>query len=60
MSITNYIKNILNLKEENVIFKENFYHEEKINGITHKVFEGYLSYEPRFCPKCGVLFDEKF
>ena len=60
MSNTNYITNILNLKDENIIFKENFYKEEKINGIIHKIFEGYLSYEPKYCPKCGVLFDAKF
>lgn len=60
MSNTNYITNILNLKDENIIFKENFYKEEKINGITHKIFEGYLSYKPKYCPKCGVLFDERF
>lgn len=60
MSNTNYITNILNLKDENIIFKENFYKEEKINNITHKIFEGYLSYKPKFCPKCGILFDEHF
>lgn len=60
MSITNYIKNILNLKEENIIFKENFYKEEKLKNITYKIFEGYLSYKPDYCYKCGILFDEKF
>ena len=60
MSNQNYITNILNLKEENLIFKENFYSEQKIKGITHKVFEAYLSYEPMNCPKCGVVFDDKF
>ena len=39
---------------------ENFYSEQKIKGITHKVFEAYLSYEPINCPKCGVVFDDKF
>ena len=60
MSNQNYITNILNLKEENLIFKENFYSEQKIKGITHKVFEAYLSYEPMNCPKCSVVFDDKF
>jgi transposase len=60
MSNKNYITNILNLKEENLIFKENFYHEQKIKDITHKVFEAYLSYKPTHCTKCGVLFDDKF
>jgi len=60
MSNYNYIINILNLKDNNVIFKENFYYESKIKGLTHKIFESYLSYEPVCCPKCGVIFDEKF
>ena len=60
MSNQNYIINILNLKEKNIIFKENFYYETKINNITHKVFEGFLSYQPDFCPKCGVVFDNLF
>lgn len=41
-------------------FKENFYHEEKTKGILYKIFEGYLSYQPDFCPKCGVVFDSNF
>lgn len=60
MSNQNYIINILNLKEKNIIFKENFYYETKINNITHKVFEGFLSYQPDFYPKCGVVFDNLF
>ena len=60
MSNQNYIINILNLKENNLNFKENYYYEEKIKGITHKIFEAYLSYKPAYCPKCGVIFDDKF
>ena len=60
MSNKNYITNILNLKENNLKFNENFYFEEEIKGITHKIFEAYLSYEPMNCPKCGVLFDKNF
>lgn len=51
---------MLELKDSNIIFKDNFYFNESINGITHKIFEGYLSYQPCFCPKCGVVFDEYF
>ncbi len=60
MSQLNYIIDILNLKEKNIIFKENFYYETKIKGITHKIFEGYLSYQPNCCPRCGIAFDNKF
>ena len=60
MSNLDYITNMLNLKEKNITFKENFYYETKIKGITHKVFEGYLSYQPVSCSKCGVVFDDLF
>lgn len=60
MSNQNYISEILNLKENNIIFKGNYYYEEKKNNITTKIFEGYLSYKPPFCPKCGIVFDDKF
>ena len=56
MSNQNYIIEMLDLKDSNVYFKENFYYKETIKGIIHKVFEGYLSYVPDFCPKCGVFF----
>ena len=60
MSNKNYITNILELKDENITFYDNFYHKEKIKGFTHKVFEGYLTYKPDYCPKCGVVFDDEF
>ena len=60
MSNQNYIMEMLELKDNNVTFKENFYYKEKINGVIYKIFEGYLSYKPKFCPKCGVIFDHKF
>ena len=60
MSNTNYITNILNLKDKNIFFKENFYKEEKIRGVTHKIFEGYLTYNPICCHRCGVVFNDNF
>ena len=60
MSNQNYIIDLLELKDSNIYFKENFYYKEKIKGIIHKIFEGYLSYKPDYCPKCGVVFDSKF
>ena len=58
MSNTNYITEMLELKDKNIKFYENCYHKEKIKGIYHKVFEGILTYQPTCCEKCGVLFDE--
>ena len=56
----NYITEMLELKDNNVIFKENYYYKENIKGITYKIFEGYLIYKPKCCYKCGVVFDDKF
>ena len=57
MSKLNYITELLELKDNNIKFYENCYHKEKIKGISHKVFEGILSYQPTCCDKCGVVFD---
>lgn len=51
---------MLELKDNNVFFKENCYYKEKIKGIIHKVFEGYLTYNPDYCYNCGVVFDQNF
>ena len=59
-SNTNHITELLELKDNNIKFYENCYRKEKIKGITHKIFEGVLSYEPICYPKCGVVFDENF
>lgn len=60
MSNQNYITEILELKDNNIYFSENCYHKEKIKGIFHKVFEGTLTYEPAYCYKCGVKYDNNF
>ena len=60
MSNQNYIMEMLELKDNNINFIENYYYKEKIKGITHKIFEGYLTYVPEYCHKCGVVFDDKF
>ena len=60
MSELNYITEMLELKDENIHFDENCYYKEKIKGITHKIFEGTLTYKPICCEKCGVVFDENF
>ena len=60
MSNQNYIIEMLELKDNNINFYKNCYYKEEIKGITYKVFEGYLSYQPEYCDKCGILFDEHF
>ena len=60
MSNQNYIIEMLELKDNNIKFYENCYYKQEIKGVTHKIFEGYLSYQPEYCDKCGILFDEDF
>ena len=60
MSEQNYITEMLELKDNNIKFFENCYYKEKINKVTYKIFEGYLTYQPSHCYKCGVAFDSKF
>jgi transposase len=58
LSQTNFIPNILNIKDKNIVFEEEFYTEEVIKGIGSKVFHGRLTYTPKACSKCGVKFDK--
>lgn len=47
------IRNLLNIKDENIYFEEKFVTDVKINDITSKVFHAKLTYYPEFCPHCG-------
>ena len=55
MTHTDYTKNILNIKDENIFFDENCLEICKINNIDTKVFHGYLSYTPKYCDICGCI-----
>lgn len=55
MTHTDYTKLILNIKDENIYFNENCLEIVKIKEIDTKVFHGYLTYTPDFCPKCGCI-----
>lgn len=55
MTHTDYTKNILNIKDENVYFYENCYSEELIKNTKCKVFHGYLTYTPKYCDVCGII-----
>jgi len=57
MSHSNYTRNILNIKDENITFEENCLKEVNIKGKIVKVFHGKLSYIPNVCPKCGCLYE---
>lgn len=51
---------MLELKDNNIKFYENCYYKEKIKGIFHKIFEEILTYQPIYCEKFGVIFDNNF
>ena len=57
MSHTDYTRNILNIKDENIIFYENCLEEVKIKNKTVKVFHAKLTYTPDVCPNCGCLYE---
>lgn len=58
MTHTDYTKNILNIKDENINFYENCLESSKIGGIETKIFKGYLTYMPTFCNSCGCINDD--
>ncbi len=54
MSINNYILNLLNIKDENIhIITE--CNEKTIKGKNYKIIEGVLTYNPKYCPYCGII-----
>ena len=55
MTHTDYTKNILNIKDDNIYFYENCLEIKKIKGIETKIFHGYLTYNPECCLHCGCV-----
>ena len=55
MTHTDYTKLMLNIEDKNIYFNENCLEIVNIKGINTKVFHGYLTYIPNFCPKCGCV-----
>ena len=53
------ILNLLNIEDPNVKLTENFYKLENFEGIKYKVIEATLSYNPKFCHRCGCVFNDK-
>ena len=59
MSHNHSIRNLLNIKDKNIKFDENFCSEEIIKNVKSKVFYGILTYQPQACYSCGHIFDEQ-
>ena len=53
MSHNDSIRNLLNIKDKNIYFDENFVSDELIKDITAKVFHAKLTYSPTYCICCG-------
>lgn len=57
MSQYNNIVKMLNLKEENIYFDENFYSEQLIKGVRSQIYHGTLTYNPVRCEACGCIYE---
>lgn len=55
MTQDNCIRKILNIKDKNIYFYENYLEIKKIENVDTKIFHGYLTYTPEYCPKCGCI-----
>lgn len=61
MSISlHFIKSILNIKDENIFFNDNFYSKKKIKYLDTHVISAKLTYVPNDCPCCGIVNNDKF
>jgi len=57
MPHTDFIRDLLDLKDPNINISSECYLEEEIKGVIHKVILGELTYKPTACFKCACLFD---
>ena len=55
MTHTDYTKNILNIKDKNIYFYDDCLEIKEIKGVKTKIFYGYLTYTPEYCPNCGCI-----
>ena len=58
MSQSDYILNLLDIKDKNIKVNEKSVFYEKFDSIVYKVIKGTLTYKPLFCPCCGCLFND--
>lgn len=54
MSITNDIKLLLDIQDENIYFEDNAVQVKKYKGNTAKFITGKLTYTPAYCECCGI------
>jgi len=54
LSVTNDIKNLLDLQDENITFEEDCVHEEEYKGNICTFITGKLTYDPKYCKRCNA------
>ena len=54
MSHNDYILNLLNIEDHNIIILNNI-QNKTIKNKNYKVVEGILTYTPDYCPCCGII-----
>ena len=59
MSHNNCILTLLDLKDKNITFSENWMEDVQINGIRSKVISGILSFQPTHCYNCVISLTHK-
>ena len=59
MSITNCTLKLLNMKDKNLKFSENYLEERIINNKRCLIIKGYLENNFEFCPSCGCISNFK-
>ena len=55
MTHTDYTKEILNIKDNNIYFYENCLETKIIKDKKTKIFHAYLTYTPNCCEHCGCV-----
>lgn len=55
MSINNYIKDLLNIKDKNIVIDTENIIVKKVKYIDTKFIYGKLTYNPKGCPCCGHI-----
>lgn len=55
MSLTHCIRTLIDLKDKNISFPENYCEERFIKGRRTKLIYAIITYKPAFCTRCGCL-----
>ena len=58
MSLSNSITNLLNFKEDNLIFNENFFGNRIIKNKKCSIIKWYLKNNFEFCSICGCINED--